>query len=79
MISAGCLIQIIAGKSNPSFDNCVAIVDEVRSWGVIAYVMAPHDFGPGQFWIRLTHDSFIDTGGKWKGPFDDQGYPGSNS
>ena len=47
--------------SNPKFAGCFAVVEEVKSWGVVAYVACP---GPsvGQAYVRLAHEHFVRVG-----------------
>ena len=49
-------------------DGCLAVVEEVRGWGVIAYVTVPPD-APGVYqlerraYLRLGREDYIATGG----------------
>lgn len=46
--------------------GCLAIVDEVKSWGVQAYVPIPNNDGtpPGNAYIRLNNGDFESLGVK---------------
>lgn len=48
-------------ESHPRFAACFAIVDEVRSWGVVATVRVPGN-PPGDAPIRLETGTFIRVG-----------------
>lgn len=37
--------------------NCLLYVDDVRSWGVIAYHVAPLGIGPA--YIRIEHKDYV--------------------
>jgi hypothetical protein len=54
------IIQL--NDNNPPFKYCLAVVSEVRPWGVICYVQnAGVD---GQAYVRVEWDNFELTGGK---------------
>lgn len=61
------IVQILPKCGNPAFHYCLAVVDEVKSWGVQAYVQAlgndRHEPG-GQAYIRLNNDEFEAVGAK---------------
>lgn len=48
----GDVIQI---NENHKWKGCLAVVDEVKSWGVQAYVPVPQD---GNAFIRLMHGDY---------------------
>jgi hypothetical protein len=54
------IIQIDPSKD--LFGGCMAVVSEVKSWGVQAYVQSAGV--PGQQYIRLKHGEFEPTGGR---------------
>jgi hypothetical protein len=62
-LEPGDVIQIELGHK---WALCLAQVDEVRSWGVIAYVMIPRNDGVMTFpaYIRLTTEDFRPLGVK---------------
>lgn len=41
---------------DPMFDGCIAIVEEVKSWGVMAFVPVPAQRGPDRAYIRLRNE-----------------------
>lgn len=55
----GVVVQINPGHGS-AFDECFAVVDAVRGWGVIAYVTVPGVDG-GRAPVRLSYDeiSFV--------------------
>lgn len=71
-VEVGDIVQINTAFSNSAFWCCCAVVEEVRDWGVIAYVMVPghpQDWGvvmmkDGRAYVRVPHDEYINTGGK---------------
>lgn len=60
MITEHEIIQI--NPSKEVFGGCMAVVTEVKSWGVQAYVQSAGV--PGQQYIRLKHGDFEITGGR---------------
>jgi hypothetical protein len=50
----GSILYITPGKTNPGFDDCLAVVDFIEDGFVAAHVMAPGDFGPQIFRIKLV-------------------------
>ena len=60
-VAVGDVVQIDPDK-HPKFAACFAIVEEIRSWGVIAYVPVP-DQQPGTIApIRLAWDECVAIG-----------------
>lgn len=46
--------------TNQLFGNCLAVVDEVRSWGVQAYVqLPPGGAGYTSFHVRATRRAYV--------------------
>jgi hypothetical protein len=58
-LSPGDIVQI--GPSHP-WACCLAVVDEVRPWGVMAYVHIPKE--EGQAYTRLAWADFEVVGGR---------------
>ena len=54
-LSRGSIIQ--ANENAKDWRGCVLIVDEVKSWGVQAFLHIP---GQGDAYIRLRNDEFDD-------------------
>ncbi len=52
-LKRGSIIQ--ANENVKDWCGCVLIVDEVKSWGVQAFLHIPYQ---GDAYIRLTNDSF---------------------
>ena len=63
VIEPGDVIQI---ELDHKWQACLAVVDEVRPWGVLAYVLIPENDGrvPGAAFIRLKTGEFISLGVK---------------
>jgi hypothetical protein len=53
-VAVGSILYITPGKTNPGFDDCLAVVDFIEDGFVAAHVMAPGDFGPQIFRIKLV-------------------------
>lgn len=60
-IKAGDVVQIDP-TTNERFAGCLAIVEEVRSWGVVASVPIPAAPKPQQAPIRLQSGSYVRIG-----------------
>lgn len=63
------IIQIANSRAvNQAFNETLAVVEEVRAWGVVAYVRAPTSDNPegGQYYIRLAWGTFRATGGTFE-------------
>lgn len=58
----GDIIQIIDQKDN--WYPCLLIVDEVKSWGVQAYILIPNNDGrdPGIAYYRISNGKFESVG-----------------
>lgn len=56
------IIYIKPGKTNPSFDDCLAVVDTVHEEFVSAYVSIPGGFGPERFYIKLDRTMYVVVG-----------------
>ena len=52
-VESGSIIQ--ANENSGDWCGCLLIVDEVKSWGVQAYMMVPKK---GTAFIRLNNDEF---------------------
>ena len=63
---AGYVIQIDPESENKTFRDCLAIVKEQKTWGVLAYVSVP---GKGDAYVRVPNEDFIVIGkAKWTRP-----------
>jgi hypothetical protein len=63
------IIQIANDRSvNQAFNETLAVVYEVKAWGVLAYVRAPTPDNPegGLYYVRLAWGTFRATGGKYE-------------
>lgn len=58
-LERGSIIQ--ANENAKDWQGCVMIVDEVRNWGVQAYLRIP---AQGNAYIRLKYDQFDDLNAK---------------
>lgn len=56
------IVYIIPGKTNPSFDGCLAVVDEIHDTYVRVYVSTPGGFGPERFYIKLSREMYVVVG-----------------
>jgi len=58
-------LEVIQIDKEHRWRGCIAIVDEVKPWGVQAYCTVPHgyDGGTGCAFIRLAWGEFHRTGG----------------
>lgn len=45
-------------RSKERFAFCLATVDEVKSWGVHAFVRIPDPHGPRNAYVRVTHGNY---------------------
>jgi len=58
-VAVGEVVQILVDTHNNIFDGCFAVVDEIRSWGIVAIVYGTK----GETYpVRLVSDRF-----KWIG------------
>lgn len=53
MIEVNDVIQV--NENNEKWCGCLAIVEELRPFGVSAYLYVPHQ---GTIYLRLAHDEF---------------------
>lgn len=62
-LEEGDIIQIAPPHK---WGGCLAVVDEVKSFGCQAYISIPHNDGtpPGQAYIRLNTEDFESIGAK---------------
>jgi len=62
-IASNDIIQIAPAHK---WGGCLAVVDEIKSFGCQAYVAIPHNDGtpPGRAYIRLNHDDYEPVGAK---------------
>ncbi len=52
-------LEIVQIVPSHRWGGCFAVVSEVKTWGVQAYVAVPNsNEAPGQAYIRLTWDEF---------------------
>lgn len=58
----GEIVYIIPGKTNPSFDDCLAVVDTIHEGYISAYVSTPGGFGPERFYIKLDRTMYVVVG-----------------
>ena len=66
-IEVGDIIQLDPQKTgNKMFSACLAIVDEVKTWGVQCYVQCTGENGEmgGQAYYRAEDGTYESTGGK---------------
>lgn len=58
--------DIIQISENHKWVGCLAVVDEVKAWGVLAYVRIPSNDGeiPGTAYILLPWETFVIIGAK---------------
>lgn len=61
-VAVGSILHITPGKTNPGFDDCLAVVDFIEDGFVAAHVMGPGDFGPQIFRIKLVPDAYVVVG-----------------
>jgi len=54
-VSKNDVIQVIEGVGNGSWTGCLMIVDEVKDWGVMAYLHVPMQ---GDAYLRLKHGEY---------------------
>ena len=55
--------HIVQAVPTHQWAGALLIVDEVRTWGVIAYLRIPaNDGSGGDAFIRLKHDEFVPAG-----------------
>ena len=54
-VSKNDVIQVVEGVGNGSWTGCLMIVDEVKDWGVIAYLHVPMQ---GDAYLRLKHGEY---------------------
>lgn len=59
MVKINDVIYIKKRNVDELFGGCIAIVDELKSWGVIAYVPVPANRGPDRAYIRVRTDDII--------------------
>lgn len=59
-------MEIVQIAPPHKWGGCLAVVSEVKSFGVQCYVSIPHNDGqnPGQAYIRINWDEFERTGAK---------------
>lgn len=55
MVSKNDVIQVVEGVGNGSWTGCLMIVDEVKDWGVLAYLHVPMQ---GDAYLRLKHGDY---------------------
>lgn len=58
VLTIGHIIQIVAHE-NPIWIASLFIVDEVKSWGCLAYCPSP---GKGNIWVRFKWEEFVIVG-----------------
>ena len=54
-VSKNDVIQVVEGVGNGSWTGCLMIVDEVKDWGVQAYLHVPMQ---GDAYLRLKHGEY---------------------
>ena len=54
-VSKNDVIQVVEGVGNGSWTGCLMIVDEVKDWGVMAYL---HILMQGDAYLRLKHGEY---------------------
>jgi hypothetical protein len=56
--------DIIQIRPEHKWGGCLAVVDEVKSFGCVAYVASPVDGTVGKYYTRLSWDGFKMIGAK---------------
>ena len=60
-MARGKIVQV--APSVGMFGACLAVIDEIHSWGVLAWLQVPGEEQCGQAWLKLSWDQFELTGG----------------
>lgn len=66
VLEPGAIVLIAPSFPNPALAGCLAIVEECRAWGALAYVIGPgaaRNLPPARYPVRLVWADILPTGG----------------